>query len=495
MQSAVKCFALLLFIMYAGFAIVGCKKNNSISDYKGKQNNLTEQFEIKVEIEENISSPNENTIRVRFSWKENPDAISYQIQIAGKSDFSDAQLYETELTKLVVTLPSPSAVYVRIRFLNFDEQESVWSVPFVRSFSLRFNNTFGGSADENGMYAVQLSDEKYIIAGITHSFGIAGEAWLTKTDHLGKKIWSKTYGGSGEERFNQIIETTDKKYLLGGYTTSKGNGGEDGYLIKTDTSGAILWEKTFGGGGNDAILSIDQSSDGMIFCSGYTSSFGDGFQAWILKIDANGNELWKKYYGGNGNDFGQHIEKVEDGIVVSGVNGSISGRFYDFWLFKVDNNGLVIWDKTYGTGSDERAIRFTTTNDGGFAVTGYTDISGNLDFWLVRTNKNGDSLWSKSYGSSGNDFGQSIKSMYDNGFIQTGYTTDAFGNQDLWVVKTNEIGEIIFTKKYGGPGSESGSSIEITRDYGFIIGGWTTSYGLGGRDFWLLKTDKDGNAE
>ncbi len=310
--------------------------------------------------------------------------------------------------------------------------------------------------------------------------------------------WVKTYGGAGNDYAFSVIQTSDGGYAMAGHTNSSGAGGYDFWLVKTNSTGNQLWNKTYGGAGNDYAFSVIQTSDGGYAIAGRTFSFGAGYSDfWLVKTNSAGNQLWSKTYGGPNYDGACFVVQTSDGgYALAGWTSSFGAGNYDFWLVRTDSSGNQLWVKTYGGAGDDEAFSVVQSSDGGYALLGRTNSSGagGYDFWLVKTNSAGDQLWNKTFGGTGDDEPWSMVHTTEDGYALAGYTTSyGAGSTDFWLVKTDSSGNKLWNKTYGGTGYDEAYSVVQSSDGGYALAGYTTSYGVGSYDFRLVKTDSAGS--
>jgi len=378
------------------------------------------------------------------------------------------------------------------------------SILFVAFLLIEFNTlaqapdtmwtkTFGGSETDGGYSVQQTTDGGYIITGYTDSFGAGNyDVWLIKTDENGDTLWTKTFGGSESDEGYSVQQTSDGGYIITGGTGSFGAGKDDVWLIKTNENGDTLWTKTFGGVNLEWGNSVQQTSDGGYIITGGTgtglvgSNEGD---MWLIKTNENGDTLWTKTFGGVNRDWGNSVQQTTDGgYIITGGTGFIMPWIGNAWLIKTDENGDTLWTKTFGGSDDDWGYSVQQTSDGGYIITG----SVGVDIWLIKTNENGDTLWTKTFYGTSFEEGNSVQQTSDGGYIITG-GTEMFsaGGRDVWLIKTDENGDTLWTKTFGGTYFEEGYSVQQTSDGGYIITGPTRSFGAGNWDVWLIKTTTD----
>jgi hypothetical protein len=415
-----------------------------------------------------------------------------------------------------------------------------------------WDKRFGGTSSDGINALQQTTDGGYILGGFSSS-GIGGDKtqpskgdadyWIIKTDECGNKLWDKSLGASYTDRLTSMQQTVDGGFILGGTSYSDANGdktgglrggyGSDYWIIKTDANGNKIWDKTFGATGYDYLTTVFQTIDGGYILGGYSNSRADfdktsflkgGYDYWIIRIDANGNKLWDKAFGGSLNDYLVSIQQTSDGGYILGgsSNSGVSGNktetskgSSDFWIIKTDANGSKQWDKTIGGTSNDNLYGLQQTTDGGYILGGESQsgagadktevLRGAVDYWLVKINPSGNKIWDKTFGGSETDRLYALQQTSDGGYILGGYSKSSIsgdksensrGNSDFWFIKTDANGNKIWDKTLGGHGEEQLYALQQTSDGGFVAAGSCTS-GIsgdvteisrgGGEDFWVTK--------
>jgi len=387
-----------------------------------------------------------------------------------------------------------------------------WSEVFAESFgcpkpysshnpmsATSFAKTYRGTSTDRAFSVQQTSDGGYTVAGYTNSFGAGSwDIFLIKTDANGNVVWAKTYGGTDWDNAYSVQQTSDGGYIVAGETYSFGAGYYDIFLIKTDANGNVQWAKTYGGTYYDYASSVQQTSDGGYIVAGRTRSFGAGYDdIFLIKTDANGNVQWAKTYGGTYNDEAYSVQQTSDGgYIVAGATASF-GAGGDILLIKTDADGNIIWAKTYTYGETSYDIAYSVqqTSDGGYIVAGWTESFGaDGNIFLIKTDASGNVQWAKTYGGTGYDRAYSVQQTSDGGYIVAGWTWSfGAGHYDIFLIKTDANGNVVWAKTYGGTDWDYAYSVQQTSDGGYIVAGYTESFGASYDDIFLIKTDADGN--
>lgn len=309
---------------------------------------------------------------------------------------------------------------------------------------------------------------------VTGNHGL-NDYWIVKLDTAGNIVWQKCFGGTGVDQPHSIQQTNDGGFIVAGTSNSNdgdvsGNQGSfDYWIVKLDIAGNIGWQKSFGGTGYDEAFSAKQTSDGGYIVAGnsnsndsdVTSNHG-GLDYWIVKLDSVGTLIWQKSLGGSDEDYSTAAQETTDGgFIVAGytssTNGNVTGNhgFHDCWIVKLNASGTVVWKKCFGGSSYDFASSIRQMTDNGFVFAGYSssnngDVTGNhgnYDYWMVRTNETGGLLWQKSLGGSNGEISSSFDQTNDGGFIVAGSSDsndgDVSGNhgfEDYWIVKLSTDG-------------------------------------------------------
>jgi len=386
---------------------------------------------------------------------------------------------------------------------NYGEVDS-WVVRMDANGGKLWDRSFGGTGPDAVNSVQQTRDGGFILGGYSRSAqgtgnktspfyggGPWGDFWVVRVDASGSKLWEQSFGGSGGDAIHSLQQTSDGGFILGGesYSPPSGNktspnyGDRDYWVVRLDASGNKLWEQTFGGSGDDSLTSLQQTGDGGFILGGYSAS---------LPYSGGGNKT-SPFYG-----------------------GQIYG---DFWVVRLDAEGNKLWDKSFGGSDMDALFCLEQTSDGGFILGGesYSPPSGDktspnyggFDFWIVRLDPSGTKLWERSFGGSLDEGVTSVQQTTDGGFIVGGSsgsdpsgnkTSPKYGNYDLWVVRLDASGNKLWEQSFGGSDFEENSwcpsGTQQTRDGGFILGGCSrsaqgtgnkTSPNYGADDFWVVK--------
>lgn len=360
-----------------------------------------------------------------------------------------------------------------------------------------FLTTFPTTYDKDAREVLVTPDGGYLIAGSTNNSNpVDADLYVLKTDAQGNFLWGKTYGGPKPEYAFSMIETADGNYFVLGYSQSFSSGDFDTYLIKIDPTGTLLWQKVYGGTGNEHGKEIIKSSDGNYVFVGSSNSNFTSQQAFLTKIDLAGTVLWTKNYGGNMEEGGNSVKETQGGgFIVSGQTFSYGQNNGSVYLVKTNNMGDTTWTKFYNTGTIiSEATSIVSNNDGSY-VFAVRDSSANsdVDVRIMKTDPMGAILWNKLYGGTKKDTPKRIISTTDGGYVLAS-TSRSFGwiNPDMWILKLNASGDTLWTNHFGGINHEHGNDIKQTVDGGYIAVGHAKSYGTDGQRIMLVKMNSSG---
>jgi len=260
--------------------------------------------------------------------------------------------------------------------------------------AVEWEKTYGSKRDSRAEAVLQTSDGGYVVAGCIATSGLSSytDVILVKTDSSGKVVWQQTYGGTSWDSGHSVQQTSDGGYIVAGYTYTytytgpSGAGNNDVYLVKTDSSGKVVWQQTYGDARDDWGYSVQQTSDGGYVVVGKTESPGtDNADVYLLKTDVLGKQVWRQTYGGARYDSGSSVQQTTDGgYVVAGSTHSFGAGGSDVYLVKTDSSGKLVWQKTYGSAKDVRGFSMQQTKDGGYIVAG--SIAASEPYRLYETN-------------------------------------------------------------------------------------------------------------
>jgi len=375
---------------------------------------------------------------------------------------------------------------------------------------IAFERIFGGP-NSDGASAVKITaDGGFLIAGSTTRLNeVYGDASLTKLDAFGQIEWSQWYGKEEwSEGFAETIPTDDGGYIaVGSHSHTEQRGEPNIYAVKTDASGNLIWEKSYGKSEfkPDGASDIIPAGDGGYLIAGYNQAQQDK-DAYLIKIAANGDLIWEKTYGGSGGDEISRIHPSGDGgyYFVGSTSSLYTGAAgdFDFYLVKIDASGNLIWEKHYGGTDWDRAASFIITSDGGFLIAGYSASpefgAVARDVYVVKLDATANIQWQKVYGWEHKDGAADLVATSDGGYLIVGGSEQLYDSafetwrSDLYVIKIDGTGNEQWSQMYGGNHEDGASSVCQLSDGGYIISGSTRSYSKDS-DIYLLKLDKSGD--
>jgi uncharacterized delta-60 repeat protein len=363
-----------------------------------------------------------------------------------------------------------------------------------------WTHTFGGSSADGFQAMQQTSDGGFVLAGYTFSFGHSyANGYLVRTDAAGNLIWSNVYGGAGWEYLLAVAETADGGFVAAGYTTSTGAGGMDMYLLRVDAQGNLLWERTFGGAGIDVAQGVAVDSQGNLVLAGYTNSSGAGENdVFIVKTDAEGNALWTQVHGGEESDAAMDVLVDSQGnYLVAGASGSFEAENRDVYVLKLSAEGNIFWEELYGHHGDYLSYEWGNdiieTSDGGYLVAGSSNaaLGGStgelMNMYLVRIDAQGNLLWEEFAGRGQfYDYGNAVVELPGGDFLVVGTSKTRSNNNEIYVARISAEGVAQDGSTFGDFGSEWGSAITLTPGGEIVLAGQTNSFGAGSFDAWML---------
>jgi len=351
------------------------------------------------------------------------------------------RIYGGDSTEVpVCTRETPDGGYAVLGYTySFGAGKSdIWLLKVNAEGDTVWTQTYGGEDYEYGACLQVTEDSGFVIVGGTGSFGAGGgDIWLLKTDHYGDTLWSKLYGGDSLEDACYVSEIEDSGYMIIGSTHSFGAGEDDIWVIKTDAYGDTVWTRTYGGEGEDWCVSANKTSDGVYVILAKLYSFGYYF---LIRVYADGEiyrleeyPAWKANY-------------VTGGYILTGCDYKSGAEPPYLWISKSNWYGWEEWHTLYGGENWEEGYCIETTDDGCYIVTGekdYIDDSGR-DLWLLKIDVWGDTLWTRTYSSRGIDCGYFVQQTSDGGYIVLG-ETKSLGTEsyDLWLIKTDSLGDTL----------------------------------------------------
>ena len=386
------------------------------------------------------------------------------------------------LVSVILLIPINSAYSNNGLSVNNNDE----NLPYDTMLDDIWTKQYHFSADNRGESVKQASIGGYIAVANWASAGshVKLGSCIFKTNNNGEIIWEEEYGDDYFEPYRVYSVTEDNS---GNYCIMTGNFGVKMWIVKYNIIGSKIWEKQLQiyhfARGKEIIPTFD---DGLAIVGYNTYNYpSDNQSVLLLKIDNDGNEIWHKTFDYELYNYGYSLKQTSDGgFIIVGYTSPNYDNEYKTYLLKTDENGTLLWEKTFSGNGKSKGYSLDITNDNGYIITGKTNLNAG-DIWLLKTDENGTLLWEKTFGGKYNDIGYSVQTTDDGGYIITGYIGD-YWLGDVWLIKTDAYGNLQWDKNFGG---WSGASVSQTLDSGYIL----TGEGVGGAAF-LIKTDANGNA-
>ncbi len=351
---------------------------------------------------------------------------------------------------------------------------------------------FMGTGDDYLTDVVELPDG-LALAGGTESFGGGGaDFWLMRLDSAGQVLWQRSYGGPADDSATALA-VMDDGFLLAGSTVSYGAGGLDVWVVRTDESGNVVWQYAYGGVGDEDAFAMRAAPDGGALVAGYTTSTGSGGQeAWLLRLNPDGSVKWQKNFGGAEGERLYGVAAGDDGSwYISGV--MILPDVTQTLVARLDDDGNPVWVRSLGDGLILSSSSIETAPDG-MILGGSVSNGDDHDLWAALLDEDGRVIWQQAYGGGGDDYAEAIKPANDGGWYLLGESESVgLGGREAWVLHLDPSGGILWQRSFGGEADDY-ADLLLPQTDGVMVGGYTRSFGARELDAWLLKLDAAGES-
>lgn len=356
-----------------------------------------------------------------------------------------------------------------------------------------FFKSYGKLQPDYAYGMCKTAEGGFFLTGTSNGYGGSNYLYALKTDQLGDTIWMKGYTTNNTIYGYSAALCSDSGYIVCGNT---------GY-IRLDKNGNVLWEYTYIG---VVFYSGIQTNDGGFILTGSIgqSSSSNGVDIYILKLNSTGVKQWAGKLGGAIDDYAMSVKQTPDGgYIFAGNTNSFGAGGNDLFLLKTNSTGDTLWSRTYGSslaegGSTSARQCVSLTSDKGYIVGSYTNGftgGGGIDGYLLKTDSLGDLQWSKTYGGTGNELIYDVKEVSGGGYLFTGCTSSAgAGGNDIYLIRTDANGDTLFTKCFGAASNDCGLQVLEQPGKHFAVAGYGVGLGAGNDDAWLVQTDSLGNS-
>jgi len=373
-------------------------------------------------------------------------------------------------------------------------------IPFLSSLAqITFQKNYGTYLHEQAHSVMQTSDGGYILVGDQSTGGMNPDIYIVKTNEFGDTTWTRIYERTYSSIARAVLETSDGFLVAGSDVVTIAPGRFDFFLMKIDYQGDTVWTRTYGGSKDEQAFDLKATPGGGYILCGQAEEVGGGEMSyWLVKTSSSGDSIWAKKYGRGPDDrlYGKSVQVTSDGgyIIAGYVDDRTVGTSADYIYLVKTGADTVSWTKSIDLPGSELAYDVQEVSDG-FVIVGHSNTlgTGGWEIFLLKTDTLGNELWTRTYGDSSDERAYSVEKMADDGFLICGMTRSmGAGSSDYYLIRTDSLGDTLWTRTYGGTSSDEAFDAHPTDDGGYVIAGYSQSYTAGWADFFLVKTNADG---
>ncbi|MCK4567594.1 MAG: hypothetical protein KAU48_09825 [Candidatus Thorarchaeota archaeon] len=372
---------------------------------------------------------------------------------------------------------------------SVDKSVMAWDVS--NGLSMTWNRTYSDSVNTHYAVDAVLDSRGCVVAGTIWWSGPSADFLLTCISFSSGSLWSYTYGDVGIDSCTDMLDIDTHGFLMVGSRAGFDTAGYDIKVVCVNNNGGLQWNKTYGSSLDDSAYGVVRCDNGdFLICGDLLRTGPISDDALILRISNDGTYLWNETYGGDGDDsFWDIVKCTSGGYVMAGTTSSFGEGQPDMWLVKIDEDGTLLWNKTYGGAGMDQGRALVECSNGDFAITGTQFVGGDssTDLWVVRTDSSGNMLWNKTFGSSSWDYGNAIYENEEQQLVACGLTTTPSGDTDLLLVMVDSAGESSWSHSYGRSQNDVGQFV-LERPQSYLFGGYSNSYSVNQTaEVWLLQ--------
>jgi uncharacterized delta-60 repeat protein len=346
-------------------------------------------------------------------------------------------------------------------------------------------------------YAGPLESKLYSVLPPAHPAVPRTNPLIDGSNTEKRRTWDRTFGGPLADKAYDIAVLSDGSVVMVGHTRALKGIGHDVLIFCIDRNGETIWHRTFGGLGDDHAYGVVPSGDEDIIIAGFTRSKGSGeSDLWVCRLNKEGDLIWEHTYGGVLDDRARTIAPTQDGgCLVAGSTQSSGSPEGDAWVIKINQYGQRVWEQTFGGDGEDGIFQVKMSANGSFFATGYTDVGelGGFDLWILKIDTSGKLIWEQTFGKSHFDSGTAVEPTSDGGCIVAGLTSQkGYQNDQVWMLRLDARGKLLWQHVIGGNKNDNAWAMLSIDNFYYIVVCATSSRGSGSADAWIICIDING---